>query len=136
MGGKILDAFAGNLTADCRSALLRFLTLQINGQPEFSGLFRQLRQAVQECESPDSDTLMGGLEVLKNADLRPVLATVDKPVSVILGGRDTLVPIAVGAAMKTLNPRLQLAIIEQAGHVPFLSHQQQLLEILAGFLDQ
>ena len=136
MAEKQLDAFAGNLAADCRMTLMRFLSLQIKGLPEFKEFSRQLRQAVQECAPPDSETLSGGLAVLKQADLRAVLAALDKPVSVVLGGRDNLVPVALGQAMQNLNPRLQLNIIDQAGHVPFLSHRQQVLDAVADFLDQ
>lgn len=136
MPESVLDVFAEHLTIDCQATLLRFLTLQINGQAEFKALSRQLRQAVQACETPDRAVLSGALKVLKQADLRPVLAALDKPVTAILGARDTLVPVAAGAAMQALNPRLQLAVIDQAGHVPFLSHQQRLIEILDGFLAQ
>ena len=136
MPEKHLEAFADYLASDSRGALLRFLSLQIKGLSSFKELSGQLRQAVQESDPPDLDTLSGGLSVLKQADLRPVLAALDKPVSVVLGGRDTLVPVAAGIAMQKLNSKIQLNIIDQAGHVPFLSHPQQLLKTMADFLEQ
>ncbi|MGR9115695.1 MAG: pimeloyl-ACP methyl ester esterase BioH [Gammaproteobacteria bacterium] len=136
MKETVMDDFADNLAADCRSTLLRFLSLQIKGLPDFKAISKRLRQAVQECNPPDTDTLSGGLAVLKQADLRPALAAIDMPVAAVLGGRDTLVPVEVGAAMQTLNPALHLDIIDQSGHVPFLSHEQRVLDAIADFLEQ
>ena len=136
IAAPVLDAFAANLAADCRATLLRFLSLQISGLPEFKTLFRQLKQALDECAVPDSCTLSDGLRLLQQADLRPVLAAIDKPVAVVLGGHDTLVPAAVGPALQSVNPELQLHLIERAGHVPFLTHSGQLLETLTGFWGQ
>ncbi len=51
-------------------------------------------------------TLQGGLNILKQADMRPVLSGLTIPVSVILGGLDTLVPVAVGQKMQQLLPEL------------------------------
>lgn len=136
IAAPVLDAFAANLAADCRATLLRFLSLQVSRLPEFKTLSRQLRQALDECAVPDPDTLSGGLRILQQADLRPVLAAIDKPVAAVLGSHDALVPAAVGPALQSVNPELQLQIIERAGHVPFLSHQKQLLETLSDFWDR
>ena len=89
-----------------------------------------------ECEAPDYETLQGGLEILKNTDLRPVLSDTNVPVSVILGTRDTLVPVNAGQNMQELAPEISLNIIDKAGHVPFLSHSQELLAMISRFIDE
>jgi len=78
-----------------------------------------------EYDAPDNETLQGGLEILKHADLRPVLSDTSVPVSVILGTLDTLVPVSAGQNMQELAPEITLNIIDKAGHVPFLSHPQR-----------
>lgn len=132
---RVLDAFAGQLTADAQQTLLRFLALQVHGLPDAKALLKTLKAAVGECEAPDGATLRQGLRLLKETDLRPALAGFDRPVAAILGGHDTLVPHAVGAHLQRLRPGLQLHLLDRAGHVPFLSHQEALLAIISNFME-
>ncbi len=132
----LLDAFAGQLNEDCQATLLRFLSLQVNNLPDYKTLLRTLKSAVMECDAPDYETLQGGLEILKHADLRPALSDIPVPVSVVLGTRDTLVPVSVGQNIQALAPEITLNIIDKAGHVPFLSHPQEVLAIISRFMDE
>ena len=133
---RLLDDFAGHLHKNCSTTLLRFLSLQVNGLPEHKVFLKALKTAVFECDAPDENTLQGGLDILKQADLRPVLSGLTVPVSAILGGLDTLVPVAVGQKMQQLLPSLELNIIDRAGHVPFLSHNRETLAIISRFMDE
>jgi len=136
MDGGLLDDFAGHLKKNCQVTLLRFLSLQVNGMPDSKALLKALKTTVFECDAPDQATLQGGLNILKQADLRPVLAKLTIPVSVILGGLDTLVPVAVGQKMQQLLPNLELNIIDRAGHVPFLSHSRETVAIIVRFMEE
>jgi len=131
----LLEAFGEQLREDCRATLLRFLSLQVTYAPDQKSLLRTLKAAVLACDSPNPVTLQGGLEILKRTDLRSVLVETKVPVSVILGTRDTLVPVRVGQELLALAPEIKLSIIDKAGHVPFLSHPQDLLEIITDFMD-
>jgi len=44
-----------------------------------------LKTIVQACPAPDSQTLQGGLAILKNTDLRADFAVLTVPVLVVLG---------------------------------------------------
>jgi len=132
---RVLDAFSSQLTEDAQQTLLRFLALQVHSLPDTKALLKTLKAAIFECDPPDNAALQQGLKILKEADLRPALAAFNRPVSAILGGRDTLVPHALGAHLQRLQPDLQLHLIDKAGHVPFLSHQDQLSEIISGFME-
>jgi pimeloyl-[acyl-carrier protein] methyl ester esterase len=132
---RVLDAFSSQLTADAQQTLLRFLALQVHGLPDAKAVLKTLKTAVFECAPPGNDSLQQGLQVLKEADLRPALAAFDRPVMAILGGRDTLVPHTVGEHLQRLQPKLQLHLLEKAGHVPFLTHQEQLLSLIDGFME-
>ncbi|MGR9012462.1 MAG: pimeloyl-ACP methyl ester esterase BioH [Gammaproteobacteria bacterium] len=136
MDVRLLDDFAGHLNENCQATLLRFLSLQVNGIPDRKALLKALKTAVFECDAPDEKTLQGGLDILKQADMRPVLGGLTVPVSVILGGLDTLVPVAVGQKMQQILPSLELSIIDRAGHVPFLSHSRETLAIISRFMDR
>jgi pimeloyl-[acyl-carrier protein] methyl ester esterase len=132
---SVLDNFAASLTADCQATLLRFLSLQVNGLADSKKLLKALKIAIMECDPPDQDSLQGGLEILKHTDLRAVLAQLTIPVSVILGDKDTLVPVSVAQQLQHLQPRLDVTILKGAGHVPFLSHPQQLHTLICQFMD-
>jgi pimeloyl-[acyl-carrier protein] methyl ester esterase len=136
MDVHLLDEFAEHLHKNCQATLLRFLSLQVKGLPDQKELLKALKTSVFECDSPDAKTLQGGLDVLKQADMRAVVSGLNIPVSVILGGQDTLVPVAIGQKMQQLLPSLELNVIDRAGHVPFLSHSLETAVIISRFMDQ
>jgi len=132
---ELLEAFAEQLTLDAPKTLLQFLSLQVAQLPDYKVLLKNLKAAIMACPTPKLDTLQGGLEILKQADLRTALAEVEVPILVLLGMRDTLVPVTVGEAMQALVPAIQVLVIDKAGHVPFLSHPQIVLETITNFMD-
>ncbi|MGR8934506.1 MAG: pimeloyl-ACP methyl ester esterase BioH [Gammaproteobacteria bacterium] len=130
----VLEKFAAALEADCQTTLARFLALQVHGLENSKELLKTLKQTLFECAAPNPVTLYGGLELLKRADFRPALLTLDCPLNVILGGRDTFVPIAVGDAINRLLPGVEICRIDKAGHVPFISHEQWVVEKVLNFM--
>lgn len=122
----VLDGFADLLQKDVQQTLLRFLALQVNGLAHGKQLLQALKQAVQECSPPSAEVLRAGLNVLKTSDLRAFMLGAQVPVSVLLGERDTLIPPAYGQLLQRLNPAIELAVLQGAGHAPFLSHPEPL----------
>lgn len=135
MESTLLHRFADNLIKDCSLTLLRFLSLQILGLPNYKQLVKALKSALDESPSPKQSALEQGLILLETADLRPALAALECPVIAILGDRDTLVPVRVGEQLKNLHPELGLHILKKSGHVPFLSHTNELLSLLFEFME-
>jgi pimeloyl-[acyl-carrier protein] methyl ester esterase len=127
---EVLDAFETLLSNDARLTLMRFLALQVNGLPDGKRLLQLMKHAMRECEPPSVEVLRSGLAILEQSDLRAELQSLQCPVSAILGDRDKLIPLACGLALKTLKPEIKIHMLENAGHVPFLSHAPRLLEIL------
>ena len=70
MDVQLLDEFAEHLNENCQATLLRFLSLQVKGLPDHKAFLKALKTAVFECDAPDAKTLQGGLEILKQADMR------------------------------------------------------------------
>ncbi|MGB5541751.1 MAG: 3-oxoadipate enol-lactonase, partial [Gammaproteobacteria bacterium] len=52
----------------------------------------------------------------------------------LMGERDTLVPQAAGRATSALLPGARLALIEAAGHAPFISAPEAVAALLRDFL--
>ncbi len=136
MNDQVLQQFAEQLRDNSQATLLRFLALQVLGSDHYKRLLAELKQSTAACPPPDSATLAGGLAILKQADLRAALADLVIPVMAILGGRDTLVPVAVGEAMRQIQPLLQVQVLDKAAHAPFLSHPQAVLALVRDFLDK
>ncbi len=135
MAGEVLAGFAADLAADWRAAVSRFLALQARGSERARDELRALREMVFARGEPTAQALRGGLDVLRDGDLRDVLARVQVPALVIHGRRDTLVPPAAAAETMRRLPRARLALIDGAGHAPFLSHPDQFEQTLAAFLN-
>lgn len=127
---EMLTEFSKNLQLNCQLTLIRFLALQVNNLPDGKALLKQLKKAVQECEAPAESVLKSALELLKHADLRKVLIKLACPVVVIQGDKDSLIPLQASHNMKAIKPEINVNLIEGAGHVPFLSDQSKVIEII------
>lgn len=134
MSPALLEEFANNLSLDCQATLIRFLSLQVMRLAEGKSLLKQLKQAVQECPSPSKNVLHSALGILKHTDLREQLTTLECSLSIIQGDKDTLVPVQASLAMHKILKNSELNIIPSAGHLPFMSHQSQVIEIIKRFI--
>ena len=133
MARDVLEGFARDLSADYAGTLKRFLSLVARGAPD-AGALRQLRRGLASGPPPAVEALRGGLDVLRDADLRPRLSGLTMPVLWIGGERDTLVPIVALRRVQLEHPQMQLKAISQAGHAPFLSHPQAFMAAVTEFL--
>jgi len=129
-----LEAFADLLRSDVQQTLTRFLALQVNGLPHGKVLLTVLKQALQECPAAADAALAIGLQILKSADLRGFLLQNQVPIALIFGDKDTLIPVACATVLKRLNPRLQVSVLASAGHLPFLTHTDELVELIVNHL--
>lgn len=127
---EVLQAFADNLALSCQTTLVRFLALQVNGLENGKVLLKQLKQAVLECDAPSVEVLQGGLALLRNSDMTGALSTLDCPVRVVLGDKDALVPVSSAGRLMALRPEMTVNVLKDAGHVPFLSHPDELIGFL------
>jgi pimeloyl-[acyl-carrier protein] methyl ester esterase len=97
-------------------------------------LLRALRACVAEQEPPDVSALDAGLGILQQSDLRGAVADLACPMMMILGGRDRLIPAAVGTAMRGLNPHAEIRVLDDAAHLPFWTHPSQTLSGVEQFI--
>ncbi|BCG62982.1 MAG: pimeloyl-[acyl-carrier protein] methyl ester esterase [Methyloprofundus sp.] len=134
VNAQVLKEFASNLQKNTTATLLRFMSLQLQGMADIKVVFKEIKAAMQECEPPKADVLLGGLEILRTVDLRIALRDLVVPVQIILGDLDTLVPVVVGKQCKQLQSQLEIEVITRAGHMPFITHQQQVIRIVNDFI--
>ena len=128
--GELIDRFGDELTDDWRTTLRRFIALQ--GQGCDPRLLRQVRAVMME-RLPSPEGLRGGLQILRHGDLRTELAGIRCPLLAIHGVKDNLVPLrGVQAWMNEVGDARLLAF-KDAGHVPFLSHPDEVARAIHGF---
>jgi len=132
---EFLQGFRRSIENNGDAALLRFLLLQLEGTEQAKALAKKLKQIFLLHPVPCIETLLSGLSILQHTDMRPALQAATCPMAIIMGAKDSLVPVMTGTAIQELKPKSQLHIIEDATHIPFLSHPNEVIKLVHGFLD-
>ena len=130
----LLDTFAGDLQADYKKTLNRFLSLQVRGSASASQTLKALREKLLAHGQPSTVALQAGLDVLRNTDLREQVAGIKCPVLLLMGERDTLVPVNAGDEAVRLYNNARLEVIEGAGHAPFIAQPDIVAGLVRDFL--
>ena len=133
VAASVFTEFAAALEHDSEATLRRFLALQVIGDKQALATVRELQRAMNQRGQASRQALQLGLQQLQEKDLRRDLAQLECPLHWHLGGRDTLVPVALAAALPRLNPAIEISIEASAGHAPFLSHPDNFRRELLAF---
>lgn len=136
MGRETLQQFSAELEQNHAATLRRFLALQVRGSEHERELLADLRTQLFSRGEPALEALRGGLEILRDADLRAQAAILAQPVLLIAGERDKLTPPEASNYLAQVMPCARVAVIPGAAHAPFLSHPPLFLEHLKRFLHE
>jgi len=122
MPPEVFRGFADGLRQDWRATVERFIALEAFGSEDARGEIRALREEAFARGEPAPRVLADGLDLLESADLRASLPALGVPTLWLAGRRDRLVdPRAMAeAAGRVADARV--AVLEHAGHAPFLTH--------------
>jgi pimeloyl-[acyl-carrier protein] methyl ester esterase len=134
MPQETLALFAADLERDFAATLRRFVALQVRGAEGERETLAVLRDRLFARGEPDPAALRGGLAILRDADLRPLLGAIAQPTLIIAGERDRLTPPQASRYMAQAMPHARLLEIEGAAHAPFLSHRVAFIGALREFL--
>ena len=134
LAADTLQDFATALLANHVQTLKRFLALQVRGSDNERELLANLRKRLFSRGEPDVNALRGGLEILRDTDLRASLPQLRQPVLLISGEHDLLTPPAASHYMAQRLPDARLASVAGASHAPFWSHQETVVELMVDFL--
>lgn len=136
MPGETLAQFAGELEKSYAVTLRRFLALQVRGSEGERELLASLREKLFCRGEPDLAALRGGLDILRDADLRSTLPQIRQPVLALAGERDKLTPPAASHYLAQQLPQARAITIEGAAHAPFLSHADRVIDNIKSFLHE
>jgi len=134
--GEVLQKFAAELEQNHAATLRRFISLQLRGSENERELLSKLREQLFSRGEPDMSALRGGLEILRDADQRPEVASIEQQTLVIAGQRDKLTPPEASHYLAQAIPNARLVEIEGAAHTPFLSHPDIFIEHVKSFLNE
>ena len=129
-----LAAQAEGLETDYRRTVSDFLELQVRGSAGSAAALEQLRAALFAHGYPGVAALARGLDLLRETDLRPLLADITLPTLVIAGQYDRVTLPAASHALADSLPNARYVEIRRAAHAPFMSHLPELSALIRDFL--
>jgi pimeloyl-[acyl-carrier protein] methyl ester esterase len=126
-------AFASGLENDFDNTLEQFFLQTFGPRWSSQALQRLGGQAPAEAV-PGHQDLQAGLEILYGNNLLPALKHCKIPALFLGGTRDRTVRPESFERAAGLMPGAKAALIRGAGHAPFISHEDEFLEIIRRFL--
>ncbi|MBI4808374.1 MAG: pimeloyl-ACP methyl ester esterase BioH [Nitrosomonadales bacterium] len=136
MAIEVLAKFAAELEQNHAATLRRFIALQLRGSENERELLGLLRERLFSRGEPDMGALRGGLEILRDADLRATLPEITQPTLLIAGERDRLTPPEASYYLAQTMPSARVVEVAGAAHAPFLSHPDIFVEQVKSFLNE
>ena len=133
MEQSVFNNFSSDLKEDYKKTLKRFLSLQTRGSELSRDELRELNGMLNERGEPNIKALEKGLAILSNTDLRNESQS-EIPAMVILGERDTLVPVEVMSEFENMFINIEKLILEKTGHAPFISNPEFCAEKIKSFI--
>jgi len=130
---EVLHGFQHQLSEDFQRTVERFLALQTLGSDSARQDARMLKSVVLSQPMPSVEVLNGGLEILRQVDLRKALCQLSVPMLRIYGALDGLVPRKIVPLLDVLWPETESHIIEKSAHAPFISHPEAFCEQIKQF---
>ncbi len=129
-----LQNFQQQLSTDFQRTVERFLALQTMGTEHARQDARQLKEVVLSQPMPSVAVLEGGLEILRQEDLRDALDDLTLPFLRIYGYLDGLVPRRIAEQLDARWPHSSSWVMEKAAHAPFISHPDAFCQQVEQFI--
>src|SRR5262249_4375337 len=92
------------------------------------------RELLREVESITRREKHARLIASLRCNLDHLVPSIEVPALVIHGTRDHIVPVRDGRRLAALLPRASFHELRGVGHVPYVTHPQPVIELLAPFL--
>ena len=131
----VLMEFYKNLIKDYPKTIKTFLFIQFKQGGCDTGLFRKLVEVILKYP-PCEPALEHSIELLAQTQFHLKLNQLACPSLWVYGEEDALVPAKVSAAMTEKNiPNILSVLIENAAHLPFITHKNAILDTMRSFID-
>ena len=124
MTQAVFDQFTQMLSTRPSKTLQRFQRLQTLGSSQAADEMSFLAAVSAFDSDVDYNTALAWL----SEDQRPAFAKLTCPVSLVLGEGDAVVPASLAEAAKDLLPSANVRVLADAGHLPFMSYPDVLVD--------
>lgn len=128
MDRKVLKNFLVAYNKQPKETLERFTYLTTEGSNNPRNWLRVLKKLTEVEVSQEA--LEKGLDLLINSDLRDLMRRLDIPILMIFGEKDSLVPVTSKDEVKKLNPKIDINVIKDAGHIPFITDTETVARLI------
>ena len=130
-----LNIMADKFREDYPKYMQQFLQLQmLYADTSVQASVNSLIPAI--CQYGPPAALNAALHALEQADLRPLLTSINCPVLLVYGDRDAITPPRMGEYIHQRLPQSEWCLLPQAAHTPFLSHPDQFARALCQFWER
>lgn len=133
MPQAVFAQFFKHLQQNLDGTVQDFLRLQVRGDADAAQTLEQLKANLLRYP-PDRRALERGLEILRDADVRNQLSTIDVPTLVLAGEYDRIAHPEASRYMSMQLPQAKFMLIKRAGHAAFLSHPSAFIDATQNFL--
>ncbi|MGR5235848.1 pimeloyl-ACP methyl ester esterase BioH [Vibrio alfacsensis] len=133
---NVLSAFTEQLLEDFSLTIERFMALQAMGSPSARQDVKQLKREVLSRPQPNPDSLLVGLNILAEVDLRDALSSLTMPMLRLYGRLDGLVPIKVATDLSEQLPDTRQFVFNQSSHAPFMTEHDMFCRQVRDFVHQ
>lgn len=93
----------------------------------------ETKKQLEQSAETSSEGIKNILNILRHTDVRPLLPQLPCDSILLFGQNDPVVSASLVPLIGKLAPKVRTQIIENAGHVPFLSNQETCLQIINDF---
>ena len=126
---SIINNFAASLQNGIPETLTHFFNAQFHQSTFDTHTQQRILEPVMHAPAPCADALAGGLTLLRETDLRDHLTQLICPQFYVYGRLDNLIP-ATNAPILAKQENAHTDIIDQAAHIPFLTHPTRVIDVL------
>lgn len=133
---NVLADFTEQLLEDSQTTIERFISLQAMGSLSARQDLKQLKKSVLSRPLSNPDSLLAGLKMLADVDLRVQLKQISVPMLRLYGRLDKLVPVKVAQDIGEILPHSQQYIFKQSSHAPFMTEVDTFCEQLLSFAEK
>jgi pimeloyl-[acyl-carrier protein] methyl ester esterase len=131
---QAVGTFREILTQDWRQMLEDFVWLQLRGSRHAEEAQQVISAALAAHGTPNPEALRADLDLLATRDARDLLPQISQPTLVVAGQHDRITPPAASEWLARHLPRAQFAVVQRAGHAPFVSHVDETALLIRKFL--
>ncbi|QMU62107.1 MAG: alpha/beta fold hydrolase [Gammaproteobacteria bacterium] len=124
--------FVKQYDASPKTTLKQFCALQTL----HSTAAKKSMQALEQASNQHQDKIRWGLRWLKEIDLRDLCLSKNVPIVLLQGENDQVSSVRAAEHTAEIWGHLRICKITDAGHVPFLSHSEQFIDLVKSMFAQ